>query len=155
MYSFRCVLLLVRWTYKLHASWTTPKRERERGTDSKRGRFPKPRPLPAILRRQTINNVHICSSFKLSYRQFTHWPIAGSPEAAQLDAECAESVQQASSELPSSFGGCFGADQMPPPLDPGSFKTRLLAVFLSALISRRKVRTLFYFIIISLLKRKS
>lgn len=73
--------------------------------------------------------------------------MVGSTEAAHLDAECAESVQQASDELPSSFGERPGGDgdgqlesSPPAPLE-GSFKTRLLAVFLAALISRRKVRS--------------
>eukprot|EP00903_Cladosiphon_okamuranus_P009460 g9019.t1 len=71
--------------------------------------------------------------------------LQGSTEAARLDAECAESVQQASDQLPSSFGGCRGGGDTPPPppLLEGSFKTRLLAVFLSALISRRTTQLLY------------
>lgn len=58
----------------------------------------------------------------------------------QSDAECAEAVQQASNELPSFFGGYVeGDEKMPVPLG-GSLKTKLLAVFLAALISRRTVR---------------
>eukprot|EP00752_Nemacystus_decipiens_P006630 g5961.t1 len=68
-----------------------------------------------------------------------------STEAAQLAEDCAESVQQASDELPSSFGGfCVGDDDVTQPLPvEGSFKTRLLAVFLASLISRRKTQLLY------------
>lgn len=61
--------------------------------------------------------------------------FVGSVEAANSDAECAESVGAASAALPKSFGG---AGWILGPKE-GSFKTRLLAVFAAALISRRKV----------------
>ncbi|CAN0195753.1 unnamed protein product, partial [Laminaria digitata] len=63
--------------------------------------------------------------------------LQGSTEEAQSDAECAESVQQASAGLPSSFGGSVSGLGPLEPLE-GSFKTRLVAVFLGALLSRRK-----------------
>ncbi len=50
-----------------------------------------------------------------------------------------DAVRSASDGLPGSFGGTVIGKDLPPPL-AGSFKTRLLAVFVSALISRRKVR---------------
>lgn len=63
--------------------------------------------------------------------------LAGSESAAEADAECVESVTKASTELPASFGGVWGGNELHP-LD-GCFKTRLLVVLLAALLSRRKV----------------
>lgn len=85
--------------------------------------------------------IHRIPDLHVALTKFPPPPFAGSTKAAQLDAECAESVHQASDQLPSSFGGRRGGDDMPPPPLEGSFKTRLLAVFLSALISRRMVGT--------------
>ncbi|CAN0044904.1 unnamed protein product, partial [Ectocarpus fasciculatus] len=65
--------------------------------------------------------------------------LQGSTEAAQSDVECAEAVLQASNDLPLSFGGRRRLESALP-LTKGGFKTRLLAVFVAALISRRKVR---------------
>ncbi|CAM9097761.1 unnamed protein product, partial [Hapterophycus canaliculatus] len=63
----------------------------------------------------------------------------GSTEAAESDTECVESVHQASDDLPWSFGGQCSTWL---PLD-GGFKTRLLAIFLAALLSRRKTQLLY------------
>ncbi|CAM9254539.1 unnamed protein product, partial [Ectocarpus sp. 12 AP-2014] len=65
--------------------------------------------------------------------------LQGSIEAAQSDVECAEAVLQASNDLPMTFGGRRGLESTLPPTN-GVFKTRLLAVFVACLISRRKVR---------------
>lgn len=71
-------------------------------------------------------------------------PFPGSTEEAQSDAECAESVRQASAELPGSFGGSGGAlGSLEPP--GGSFKTRLVVVLLGTLLSRRKVRRVLFY----------
>lgn len=75
--------------------------------------------------------------------------LSGSLEAAEADNDCMEAVSSASDLLPSSFGGytaqvvlqrgrgCDGEGGKP---RQASFKTRLLAVFLASLLSRRKVR---------------
>ena len=62
----------------------------------------------------------------------------GPIETAQSDTDCVESVKRVSGELPRSFGGARAVGDSGS-LE-GSFKTRLLAVFLAALVSRRKVR---------------
>ncbi|CBJ29973.1 conserved unknown protein [Ectocarpus siliculosus] len=68
--------------------------------------------------------------------------LQGSTEAAQSDVECAEAVLQTSNDLPMSFGGRRGLESTLPPTK-GGFKTRLLAVFVASLISRRKTQLLY------------
>eukprot|EP00904_Undaria_pinnatifida_P007954 jgi/Undpi1/4289/HiC_scaffold_17.g07655.m1 len=69
--------------------------------------------------------------------------LQGSTEEAGSDTECAEMVRQASDELPASFGGEGGGTVGPLRPMEGSFKTRLVAVFLGSLLSRRKTQLLY------------